>query len=32
DIVIWNKNVVGPIGDNAIMGPFWNLAEWGVKS
>ena len=31
DIVIWNKNVVGPVGDNAIMGPFWNLAEWGVK-
>ncbi|MDQ1434818.1 MAG: peptide/nickel transport system substrate-binding protein, partial [Actinomycetota bacterium] len=31
DIVIWNKSVVGPIGDNAIMGPFWNLAEWGVK-
>jgi peptide/nickel transport system substrate-binding protein len=31
DIVIWNKSVVGPVGDNAIMGPFWNLAEWGVK-
>jgi peptide/nickel transport system substrate-binding protein len=31
DIVIWSKSVVGPIGDNAIMGPFWNLAEWGVK-
>jgi peptide/nickel transport system substrate-binding protein len=30
DIVIWNKKVVGPIGDNAIMGPFWNIAEWGV--
>lgn len=32
DILIWNKKVVGPIGDNAIMGPFWNLAEWGVTS
>ena len=31
DILIWNKKVVGPISDNAIMGPFWNLAEWGVK-
>ncbi len=31
DIVIWSKSVVGPVGDNAIMGPFWNLAEWGVK-
>lgn len=30
DIVIWNKKVVGPIGDNAIMGPFWNIAEWSV--
>jgi len=30
DIVIWNKKVVGPIGDNAIEGPFWNIDKWGV--
>jgi peptide/nickel transport system substrate-binding protein len=30
DILIWSNSVVGPIGDNSIMGPFWNIAEWGV--
>ncbi len=29
NIVIWNEKVVGPIGDQAILGPFWNLNEWG---
>jgi len=32
DIVLWQKTVVGPVGDNAILGPWWNLQEWGVKS
>jgi peptide/nickel transport system substrate-binding protein len=30
DILIWSKKVVGPIGDNSIEGPFWNIAQWGV--
>jgi peptide/nickel transport system substrate-binding protein len=32
DIVLWSKSVVGPVGDNAILGPWWNLQEWGVSS
>jgi len=32
DIVIWSKNIVGPVGDNSIEGPFWNMQDWGVKS
>jgi peptide/nickel transport system substrate-binding protein len=31
DIVIWSKKVVGPIGDNSIEGPWWNLEQWGVN-
>ena len=30
DILIWSNTVVGPIGDNSIMGPFWNIEQWGV--
>jgi len=30
DIVLWNKSVVGPVGDNAVLGPWWNLQDWGV--
>ncbi len=30
DICIWSKKVVGPISDNAIMGMFWNIDQWGV--
>ena len=32
DIVIWSKKLVGPIGDNSIEGPFWNIDQWGVNS
>jgi peptide/nickel transport system substrate-binding protein len=32
DIVLWSKNVVGPVGDNAILGPWWNLQDWGLQS
>src|SRR5262249_23598743 len=31
DIVIWSKKLVGPIGDNSIEGPWWNLNQWGVN-
>jgi peptide/nickel transport system substrate-binding protein len=30
DICLWHKNVVGPIGDNAIESMFWNLNQWGM--
>lgn len=31
NILLWSKKVVGPISDNPVMGPFWNLHEWGLK-
>jgi len=31
DILIWNKQVVGPISDNPIEGMFWNIDQWGIK-
>jgi len=31
DILIWSKKLVGPIGDNTVEGPFWNINEWGVN-
>ncbi len=32
NIFLWSNKVVGPISDNAILGPFWNMNEWGVNS
>ena len=32
NILLWSNKVVGPVSDNGILGPFWNLAEWGVQS
>jgi peptide/nickel transport system substrate-binding protein len=32
NIVLWSKTVVGPVGDNAILGPWWNVQDWGVTS
>jgi len=29
DILLWSKKVVGPVSDNAILGMFWNVNEWG---
>lgn len=31
NIFLWKSNVVGPIDENPIQGPFWGLANWGVK-
>jgi peptide/nickel transport system substrate-binding protein len=31
NILIWADKVVGPVGDNPVLGPFWNSNEWGVK-
>jgi peptide/nickel transport system substrate-binding protein len=32
NILIWADKVVGPIGDNPVLGPFHNAHEWGVTS
>jgi peptide/nickel transport system substrate-binding protein len=31
NILIWDDKIVGPLEDNPIEGPFWNLDQWGVK-
>jgi peptide/nickel transport system substrate-binding protein len=31
NILLWNTKVVGPLGDNAIAGPFFNMELWGVQ-
>jgi peptide/nickel transport system substrate-binding protein len=31
NILLWSKSVVGPIQDNAVFGPFWNLEQWGTS-
>jgi peptide/nickel transport system substrate-binding protein len=32
-ILLWDKNkIVGNVEDNALMGPFWNMHTWGVRS
>jgi len=31
-ILLWSKGVVGPVTDNAILGPWWNLTDIGVQS
>jgi len=32
NIVLWSEKVSGPIGDNPVLGPFWNIDKWGVSS
>jgi hypothetical protein len=29
NILLWS-NVVGPVDDNGILGPFHNMNEWGL--
>ena len=32
DILVWNgKTVTGPVSNNPLMGPFWNLNQLGVS-
>jgi len=31
NIFLWKKTVLGPVDENPIQGPFWNLNEWGIK-
>lgn len=30
NILLWNDTIVGPVGDNAILGPFNNMQNWGL--
>jgi len=31
DILLWSKRIVGPVADQAVLGMFWNINEWGCK-
>jgi len=31
NILLWSKSVQGPVGDNAVFGPFWNIDKWGIS-
>jgi peptide/nickel transport system substrate-binding protein len=31
NILLTSTNIVGPVSDNPIQGPFWMLNKWGVK-
>jgi peptide/nickel transport system substrate-binding protein len=30
NILLWSNKIVGPVADNGILGPVWNMNEWGV--
>ncbi len=30
--LLWSDKVVGPIDDNSVLGPFWNMNLWGMQS
>jgi len=30
NILLWSDNIVGPVADNPILGPFSNMNEWGL--
>jgi peptide/nickel transport system substrate-binding protein len=32
NVFLWSDKLVGPISDNGVLGPLWNLAEWGIKA
>ena len=29
--LLWSKKIAGPVGDNPIMGPFFNSNLWGLN-
>jgi peptide/nickel transport system substrate-binding protein len=31
NILLWSNSVLGPVSDNPVEGPFWNLSAWGLK-
>jgi peptide/nickel transport system substrate-binding protein len=30
NILLWSDNIEGPVQDNPILGPFYNMNEWGL--
>ncbi len=32
NIMLWSNKVVGPLAPNGVLGPFWNLNQWGVTA
>lgn len=30
-ILVWNTKMSGPIDDNYVLGPFWNMNEWSLR-
>ena len=32
NILIWSDKVLGPVSDNPVLGPWWNLNQLGVAS
>jgi peptide/nickel transport system substrate-binding protein len=30
--LLWSSKVLGPVQDNGVLGPFFNLADWGVAA
>ncbi len=32
NILLWNKKVTGPVSDNPLVGPFWNMDQWTLNN
>jgi peptide/nickel transport system substrate-binding protein len=32
NILLWSDSVVGPVSDNPVLGPFWQLSQWGLAA
>jgi peptide/nickel transport system substrate-binding protein len=32
NILLWSETVVGPVSDNPVLGPFWQLSQWGLAA
>ena len=32
NVFLWSDKIVGPVEDNAVLGPLWNAHEWGLKA
>jgi ABC-type transport system substrate-binding protein len=32
NILLWSKKITGPVADNPIQGPFWNLEQWTLNN
>lgn len=31
NILLWSERIVGPVSDNGLEGPFWNMEQWGLQ-